>query len=252
MTSPDVEEINRRLVERGWERHGGPRPELVELSGDREADELCNDLDTHPHAFVLACLFDLGVQAERAWTLPLTIKQRAGTFAISDLALLDDADWLKILREPSPAHRYPAKMSKVAQLAIALIKDRYDGDASCIWTDVPSSGTLVRRFLEFWGAGPKIATMAANILVRDFAVQLTDYRHIDVSADVHVVRVMTRLGLVRQGASTEDVIYAARELNPEFPGIIDLPLWILGRGTCRPTNPRCAECYMNDLCTHSA
>ena len=244
-----VESVNRRLVEKGRALLDTPRRGLVKLAQDPEADSLLNDLTGHPHAYVLACLVDRNVRAEVAWMLPLRIKERTGSFDINDLARLDERDWLRVMTEPSPAHRFPTNMSRVVHRAITRIVDQYGGDASRIWSDSPSSAALVRRFLEFHGAGPKIATMAANILVREFRVKISDFRYIDISADVHVVRVMSRLGLVRQGAGTDEVVYAARELNPDFPGIIDPPIWFLGRDICKP-KPRCAYCYLSDLCPH--
>ena len=119
-----------------------------------------------------------------------------------------------------------------------------------IWAGKPSSAALVRRFLEFHGAGPKIATMATNILVRDFKVPLSDYRYVDISADVQVVRVMARLGYVETDSSAEVVVYAARELNPDFPGIFDLTLWDIGRTLCRPTNPLCGSCPLRSWCAY--
>ena len=34
------------------------------------ADELMLDLENTPHAFVLGCVMDLGIQAEKAWIIP--------------------------------------------------------------------------------------------------------------------------------------------------------------------------------------
>jgi hypothetical protein len=44
----------------------------------------------------------------------------------------------------------------------------------------------------------------------------------DNGSNGHIVRVMKRMGFVPKEATNEMVIYKARELNPEFPGIIDL------------------------------
>lgn len=221
---------------------------FVAFTGKDEADELLNDLDGHPHAFVLAALVDRQIRADKAWLVPSLIGQRLGSFALADLERLSATQWVAVMRDPTPAHRMPETMADVLYRGVARIRSHYRGDASLIWADKPASARAVRRFLEFHGAGPKIATMAVNILVRDFHVPLRDYRYIDISADVHVCRVMGRLGFVEEGASPAAVIYAARELNPDFPGIFDLALWDLGRTVCRPTAPQCSECPLREYC----
>jgi len=71
--------------------------------------------------------------------------------------------------------------------------------------------------------------MAANILARDFKVPLSDYYSIDTSVDVQVSRVFERLGLIEPKSSIERVVYRARALHPEFPGLLDYPAWKVGR-----------------------
>lgn len=100
------------------------------------------------------------------------------------------------------------------------------------------------RFLKFRGVGPKIATMAANILARDLKVPFSDYFSIDVSVDVQVQRVLLRLGLTNEMDDVPMVIYRARALHPEFPGVLDFPAWEIGRKWCRPNAPLCSQCLM--------
>ena len=99
---------------------------------------------------------------------------------------------------------------------------------------------------EFYGAGIKVATMTANVLARDFRVPMSDMVCIDVSPDVHVVRVF-RLGLIKENDGSNALIYRARELNPKYPGIFDLSYWEIGRNWCRPNNQKCEECLMRDV-----
>jgi endonuclease III len=139
-------------------------------------------------------------------------------------------------------------MADIFHSAIQQIGEQYSGDASRIWQDRPSSATIVRRFLEFRGAGPKIAAMAANILVRDFKIPVNDKYSIDVSVDVQVRRTFERLRLIRKGASNDELIYAARELNPTYPGVVDLSAWEIGRNWCRPRVVECEKCYMQEYC----
>ncbi len=243
--------ITNILVERGEELFTAPR-RPVEFSKEPDADALLNDLDHHPHAFVLACVMDRQIKAERAWVIPHRIAQALGGFSISMLSALSLAAVRLLLTKPENLHRFPERMSRNFHSAIDRIATVYGGDASRIWRDEPASAEVVLGFLQFRGVGPKIATMATNILARDFKVPLRDYYSIDISADVHVKRVFRRLGLVSDGAKLEEVIYRARALNPEFPGLVDLPAWEIGREWCRPKTPHCVECYMRTVCpTHT-
>ena len=96
----------------------------------------------------------------------------------------------------------------------------------------------------------KISTMATNILARQFRVPFSDYYSIDISPDVHVMRVMKRMGFVPKNADDTMVIYKARELNPDFPGIIDYSCWEIGRKWCKSKSPKCQQCIVVSDCKH--
>lgn len=239
--------IGEVLIGRGEALFSG-EPVCVKFTNNAEANALLNDLDLHPHAFVLACIMDRQIKAERAWLIPHHIAKKLGEFSFSVLRALSLDEVRTLILEPEPLHRFPEEMSRNFHAAVRRIASIYDGDAACIWRDRPGSASVVLRFLGFRGVGPKIATMATNILARDFKIPLADHYSIDVSADVHVRRVFTRLGLVPEGASLEEIIYTARAINPSFPGLLDFPAWEIGRLWCRPTAPACSECYMRALC----
>ena len=139
-------------------------------------------------------------------------------------------------------------MAEIFYSAIKKIHKDYANDASRIWSGEPSSATIVRRFLEFKGAGVKIATMAANILAREFKISMRDYICIDISPDRHVKRVFKRLGFISKEATNDELVYCARELNPEYPGIFDFPAFDIGRNYCHSKKLDCKSCYLNKYC----
>jgi len=235
------------LLEIAKDRLAHPTSQLVHLIDDEDANNLLNDLRTFPHAFVLACLMDRQITAERAWAIPYAIKKELNTFTIAGLSEIGEVE-LKRVFSANRLHRFNDKMASIFFNAVLRIKGCYEGNAADIWRNNPSSSTVVYRFLEFEGSGIKISTMAANILARQFRVPFSDYYSIDVSPDVHVIRVMKRMGFVPADANIEMVIYKAREINPEFPGIIDFSCWEIGREWCRPQNPNCSECKVGAEC----
>ena len=235
------------LVQMGKERFANKSSHpWVHLTGVHEHDVILNDLENTPHAFVLACLMDTQIKAERAWAIPCTIMEQYGTdiHALNAVGTDEYADFFS----RKSLHRFNNDKAGVFKSGVARIVERYDGDAAKLWRGNPSSAKVVYEFLQFKGAGKKIATMAANILARQFQVEFSDYCSIDVSPDIHICRVMYRMGLIEDMDNTDAVIYRARELNPEFPGIIDFSAWEIGREFCRPTNPKCDACSVKAEC----
>ena len=239
--------IRDRLVEHGQTLFRAPKNQ-IQFTGEPQADALLNDLANHPHAFVLACVMDRQIKAERAWLIPYRISEKIAGFSMQALSVLSLADVNRLMKEPEPLHRFVDIMADHFHAAVQRIKNNYAGDAARIWNGKPSSAEVVYRFLEFEGVGPKIGSMAANILAREFKIPFSDYYSIDISADVHVRRVFSRLGLCAADVTVEQVVYKARALYPEFPGMMDLPCWEIGRNWCKSRGPVCHDCYMNDLC----
>ena len=216
-------------------------------------NDFISPLGEYPHAYVLACIMDRQIKAERVWIIPYLIYKKLGDrFGINELYGMSKDDFDKIFQDIS-GHRFKSSMAEYFMKAVKRLHDVYDGDASKIWNDNPSSATLVCRFLEFKGVGRKIATMAANILYRQFGIKLKDARCIDVSPDVHIQRVFNRLGLVGNDGGKvdiEQVIYAARDLNPKYPGVVDYTCWNIGRNFCdpRPEKAKCDKCHLRKEC----
>jgi len=234
------------LIERGNELFGSPYKK-VKFTGNLEADDLLNNLKQFPHAFVLACVMDRQIKAERAWQIPYYVSQEIGGFEFEKLKKVN-LDSLKDIFKKRSLHRFNEVMAGNFHSATQLISEKYNGGASRIWEDNPGSAAVVRRFLEFKGVGVKIATMATNILARDFKISMQDRICIDISPDVQVKRVFIRLGFISKDASNDELIYCARELHPEYPGIFDFSAWEIGREWCRPKNPDCKNCYLNEYC----
>ncbi len=239
--------IAERLVAKGKELFDAP-VNIVKFTTDEAANRLLNNLNEYPHAFVLACVMDRQIKAELAWLIPCRFFTKLGNFTFSILESLTIEEIRVLMAGPPQLHRFPEKMSNVFFEAISTIKDRHGGNAAQIWANRPSSAKVIYEFLQFRGVGPKIATMAANILARELKVPFSDYFSIDISADVHVRRVLGRLGLVNSEASIEEIVYRVRSLHPEFPGLMDFPAWEIGRKWCKPKQPICEKCYMRDVC----
>jgi len=234
------------LLKRGKELFDLPYKH-VKFTGDPEADKLLNNLKEYPHAFVLACIMDRQMKAERSWLIPYKISKEIDAFKIKKLLKLGLYWYKKIFLEKS-LHRFNDSMAENFYNGLKLINENYDNIASNIWNRNPKSASVVRRFLQFPGIGIKISTMATNILARDFKIPFQDYLCIDISPDVHVKRTFTRLGLIDKNANNDELIYCARELNPEYPGIFDLSAWQIGRTYCHPKNPECDNCYLEKYC----
>ena len=228
--------IVRRFIAEGRKLWRSPRTTVDFATGSRRSESLLNDIDEHPHMFVLACVMDRQIRADRAWIIPYRIGREIGGFSFRRYLALSHRDVLRLFSQKK-LHRFNTKMADCFYSAVQDIHTKYNDDASRIWTNRPRSATVIRRFLEFKGVGPKIATMATNILALQFKIPMDEYSSIDISADVQVRKFFTHHKLLRPGASNEELIYLARELYPECPGLLDLPAWSAGRQIVKNSKP---------------
>jgi endonuclease-3 len=122
--------------------------------------------------------------------------------------------------------------------------------SSGIWSDSPSSATVIKRFLEFEGIGPKTSTMAVNILARYFKIPMSDCYSIEVTVDGRTKRVLSRMGIV-DSPKPKYIQLTIREMYPKYPGIFDSVFWEIGKFYCFPIKPNCNKCPVNGLCLYS-
>ena len=238
--------ISETLIDKGYELLQ-KEAEDITFTNIPEANSLLNNLKKYPHLFVLACIMDKQIKAERAWKIPYKIGLHLKGFEFKYFEKLTRQQILQIF-ENETLHRFNKNMAEQFYLGIQQIKNNYSGDSSKIWTTKKDAAAIVYNFLEFKGVGPKISTMAVNILRRHYNLDISNLSAIDISPDVHVVRVFRRTGLVSENSEREAVIYKAKELHHKYPGVFDSPVFNIGRNWCKPRKPLCGDCYLEKYC----
>lgn len=93
--------IRDRQVEHGHALFTAPK-QLIEFTGVAEADTLLNNLTEYPYAFVLACVMDRQIRAEKAWLIPFNISEKLNGFFMKKLCHLSRADLNRLMTEPVP------------------------------------------------------------------------------------------------------------------------------------------------------
>lgn len=216
----------------------------------RKARKFLNKLDKYPHAFVLGALMDNGIIKDEGWAIPYKVYKELGNFSIDFLADISIFKYLALF-EDNDYHRFNFMFGNYFYEAIIKIKEDYDGDASNIWSNNPSNVDVINRFLEFNGMNSERAIRATNILARDFKIPMSDYRAIDIYPHPYVRIVMSKLGYISKKNSKQQSIEKAREINPEYPGLIDRTLWKIGREYCHSNNPECDSCPLKNECEYN-
>lgn len=92
-----------------------------------------------------------------------------------------------------------------------------------------------------------IGRKSANVIMREMKVPAEG-----IIADLHVIRVAPRIGLcdeAKDGNKVEKQLM--QSLPKEIWGEIGMAISFLGRETCRPTNPKCIECPIQNDCHYS-
>ncbi len=90
---------------------------------------------------------------------------------------------------------------------------------------------------------PGIGRKSANVIIGE-----SGGKPEGVIVDLHVARVAPRLGITKSdnpGRIEEDIM---KELLPKYWHKAGMGMTYLGRETCRPKNPKCAECVVKEAC----
>lgn len=218
-----------------------------------------------PMAVIIGTMYDEGTTAEVAWVYPLIIKKWMGdkSLTVSNVLEADDKCFPK-------GGTWGSINSKDVKESAGIIRDNYDGMVERLFFS-NSAKVIYNNLMELAQIGEKKARM----LSRDFAVsvnyegelepatwtlpfkrkwrnqghsRLEDMEKIGIPPDVHAKRVVKRLENKKNDINLKQLDQFGLKVYPEFPALLDLLLWPVGRNFCHETNPRCGGCLLKEIC----
>lgn len=148
--------------------------------------------------------------------------------AIPDMEALSKSNLEILLQYISKVRKHNAKGQWLLEIANEVKKD----------SNIPLTQA---GLVKLKGIGRK----SANVILREAGKEPEG-----IIVDLHVIRVAPRLGLV---AETEDGNKIEKELMAVLTKEnwdVGMPLSFLGREICRPKNPKCDECILNEVCNY--
>jgi endonuclease-3 len=103
----------------------------------------------------------------------------------------------------------------------------------------------IPKTMETLTALPGIGRKSANVIMRESGLPAEG-----IIVDLHVVRVAPRLGIA-SGTDPKKIEKQLMEAIDEKDwGEAGMAISFLGRETCRPSNPKHAECVMKNVCSY--
>ncbi|MFH1821748.1 MAG: hypothetical protein ABH852_04840 [Methanobacteriota archaeon] len=189
------------------------------------------------------------------YSINITMMTRCGNARVSNDPRVRQL--LEFGKEIRPRELFPVLEEEATYLieenpfafAMAGVLDR-GTKSEIIWT-IPYyiQKQVKATFERIHGVGPGISSMIILLLEKCFRVRFDDidHRDMDVKADTHIIRVFHRLGFVSE-PNEANAIKAAKRLNPEYPGALDAPTWIIGKKWCSSLSPKCHGCPLDKVC----
>ena len=173
-----------------------------------------------PYLVLIACI--LSLRTNDLTTYPATLRmleigREPKDFAYCDVEKLEKAIY--------PVGFYKNKAKQIIELS-KIIVEKLDNK-------VPDT---IEELIKFNGVGRKTANL---VLAKGFNIPA-------ICVDVHVHRICNRLGYVKT-KTPEETEFALREKLPKKYWLdINTLLVTHGQNVCKPINPKCNECPIND------
>ena len=140
----------------------------IHITGDETADQVLSD---DPFALLVGMMLDQQYPMEHAFRGPAKVLDRFGTLDPAAIAAADPETFAALCTTPPAVHRFPGSMAARMQALAALVVERYDGDASNLWTGADSGRELLRRMMELPGFGKQKAQIFVALLAKQLDVR---------------------------------------------------------------------------------
>jgi uncharacterized HhH-GPD family protein len=146
----------------------------LSLPIDPEATKLLHD---SPLALLLGMLLDQQQPMEKAFSSPYVLKQRLGRdLDAHEIASYDPEAFEAIFATPPVLHRFPRAFAKRAQDMCRILVEKYDGDASRLWTEAKDGKDAVARVGQLPGFGKQKSQIFVALLGKQFGIHLDGWR----------------------------------------------------------------------------
>jgi uncharacterized HhH-GPD family protein len=114
---------------------------------------------------------------EAAFAGPKKIADRIGGVDAREIAEYDPEKFAALCSKTPAIHRFPGSMAKRVQALAQLIVDRYDGDATALWTaGDPDGAEVLRRLKSLPGFGEQKAKIFLALLGKQYGVTPQGWR----------------------------------------------------------------------------
>jgi uncharacterized HhH-GPD family protein len=146
----------------------------ISLPIGAEANELLN---RSPLALLIGMTLDQQITMEKAFSSPYELQQRLGRpLDAREIADHDPDELIAIFSKPPALHRFPKANAKRVQDVCRLLVERYDGDASRLWTEAKTGQELFKRVSALPGFGAQKAQIFVALLGKRFNVKPKGWR----------------------------------------------------------------------------
>ena len=143
-------------------------PDRLYFTDSDEANAL---IASDPMALLIGFALDQQVSVQKAFSGPLEILKRVGTL---DPATLAATDLDPVFRTRPAIHRFPGSMAtRIHDLAV-VVRDRYDGDASQVWTDAADADSLRANLASLPGFGEMKIKALGSVLGKRYGVKAAE------------------------------------------------------------------------------
>jgi endonuclease III len=146
-----------------------------------------------------------------------------------DMKALSKANSAELTEALSEVRFHANKIAWLQEIAETVKEDK----------NIPAT---MKELTALKGVGRK----SANVIMREAGVHAEG-----IMVDLHVVRVVPRLGIVSEKKDANKIEKQLMQALPkDMWGEIGMAISFLGREICRPTNPKHSQCIVSEVCEY--